>query len=82
MEKIKYIGKVLPDGHLSLPANIIKQLKLKTNSKLKVQIEPEKKAEQNLSRFCGQWEGDDVEDIVNDVYKYRNKNIRSDHITL
>jgi hypothetical protein len=82
LEKIEYIAEVLPDGHLSLPENIIKQLKLKAHSKLRVQIQPEKKTKQGLSRFCGRWQDDDVEDIVNDIYNSRDKNIRSENVKL
>ncbi len=71
MEKIEYIGKVLPDGHLSLPKSIIKKLKLKVHSKLRVQIQQEKKTKQGLSRFCGQWQDDNIENIVNDIYNSR-----------
>ena len=83
MEKIEYIAEVLPDGHLTLPENIIKQLKLKTHSKLRVQIQPEKKTKQGLSQFCGQWQDDgDGENIVNDLYNSRDKNIRSETVKL
>ncbi len=82
MEKIEYIAEVLPDGHLSLPKNIIKQLKLQAHSKLRVQIQSEKKTKEGLSRFCGQWQDDDVEDTVNDIYHSRDKNIRSENIKL
>lgn len=82
MEKIEYIAEVLPDGHLSLPENIIKKLKLKAHSKLRVQIQPEEKAKRSLARFCGQWQGDDVEEIVNDIYNSRDKNIRSENVKL
>jgi len=82
LEKIEYIAELLPDGHLSLPENIIKQLKLKAHSKLRVQIHSEEKAKDGLSRFCGQWQGDDVEDIVNDIFNSRDKNIRSENVKL
>lgn len=82
MEKIEYIAEVLPDGHLSLPEDIIKQLKLKAHSKLRVQIQSEKKTKQDLSRFCGQWQEENIEDIVNDIYHSRDKNIRSENVKL
>ncbi|MBL0701936.1 MAG: hypothetical protein JJV91_00450 [Desulfosarcina sp.] len=82
MEKIEYIAEVLPDGHLSLPESIIKQLRLKAYSKLRVQIQFEKKTKRGLSRFCGQWQDDDVVDIVNDIYHSRDKNIRSENVNL
>ena len=82
MEKIEYIGEVLPDGHLSLPEDVIKQLRLKAHSKLHVQVQLKNRAKRDLSRFCGQWEGDDAEEIVKDIYQSRAKNIRSEKIKL
>ena len=82
MEKIEYIAEVLPDGHLSLPENIIKKLKLKAHSKLRVQIQPQEKSKRGLARFCGQWQDDNVEDIVADIYDSRDKNARSENVKL
>ena len=36
MEGIKYIAKVLPDGHLSLPEEIREKMGLTANSRVKV----------------------------------------------
>jgi bifunctional DNA-binding transcriptional regulator/antitoxin component of YhaV-PrlF toxin-antitoxin module len=38
MQSMEYIAKVLPDGRLSLPEEVRKSLKLKTNSTVMVSI--------------------------------------------
>lgn len=82
MEKIEYIGEVLPDGHLSLPDDIAKQLKLKAHSKLRIRIEPQKQSKQDLTQFCGQWQDNNVDGVIEDIYTSRTKNNRSNNIDL
>ncbi|MCB9503931.1 MAG: hypothetical protein H6696_18565 [Deferribacteres bacterium] len=82
MKKIEYIAEVLPDLHLSLPEDIIQLLNLTAHSKLRVQIQPEHGLKRDLSYFCGKWQGNDAQDIVQDIYNSRKRNNRSDNFEL
>ncbi|MFV9630762.1 MAG: hypothetical protein ACNYWM_06810 [Methanosarcinales archaeon] len=52
MKAINYIAKVLPDGHLSLPEDIKKEMGLIVNSTVKITLE-KKIARMRLSRLLG-----------------------------
>ncbi len=83
LETFEYIAEILPDGHLSIPEAIIKRLKLKAHSKLRIFIVPIEKKNKDLSRFCGKWqEPREADEIVADIYKSRSKNIRSERVEL
>ena len=83
METIEYIAEVLPDGNLSVPDAIIKKLNLKSHSKLRISILPLETSKKGMSRFCGKWQDDrEAEKIIEDIYKSRNQNTRSERIKL
>ncbi len=69
MKVIKYIAKVLPDGHLSLPEEIKKKMKLSANSKVKVILEIESQREKAIESF-GAWS--ERSDIKNGVEYLEN----------
>ena len=52
MKAINYIAKVLPDGHLSLPEDIKKEMGLIVNSTVKITLE-KKFARMRLSGVLG-----------------------------
>lgn len=83
METFEYIAEILPDGHLSVPDAIIKSLNLKSHSKLRISILPIETEKKNLTRFCGKWQDDrGANKIIEDIYKSRSKNNRSERIKL
>jgi len=69
MKVIKYIAKVLPDGHLSLPEEIKEKMKLSANSKVKVILEIESQREKAIESF-GAWS--ERSDIKNGVEYLEN----------
>lgn len=69
MKAIKYIAKVLPDGHLSLPEEIKEKMKLSANSKVKVILEIESQREKAIESF-GAWS--ERSDIKNGVEYLEN----------
>ena len=83
METFEYIAEILPDGHLSVPEAIIKKLNLKSHSKLLISILPIETKKKGLTRFSGKWQDDrESNKIVEDIYKSRSKNTRSERIKL
>lgn len=56
MQAVEYYAEVLPDGHISLPQNTIKELWLSKGNKIKVILLndrlPELKKENEDSKFC------------------------------
>ena len=83
METVEYIAEVLPDGHLSVPEEIIKKLNLKSHSKIRISILPIQTKKKGLTRFCGKWQDErKAKKIVEDIYKSRIKNTRSERIEL
>ncbi|KAF5424239.1 MAG: hypothetical protein C5S41_05535 [Candidatus Methanomarinus sp.] len=53
MKVINYTAKVLPDGHLSLPEDIKKEMGLIVNSTVKITLEKKKFARMRLSGLLG-----------------------------
>jgi len=51
---INYSGKVLPDGHLSLPVDIRKEMGLAVHAKVKVTLEIDHRKEKAIKAF-GAW---------------------------
>lgn len=51
---INYSGKVLPDGHLSLPEDIRKEMGLAVHAKVKVTLEIDRRKEKAMKAF-GAW---------------------------
>lgn len=85
MKAIQCEVKVLPDGHLLLPAEIAEQIKPKTDTKTtrRIIILNEKTQSHRLSRFCGKWQDDrDADDIIAEIMVSRSNNVRSDKIDL
>ena len=83
METFEYIAEILPDGHLSIPEAIIKKLDLKSHSKLRISILPIVTKKKGLTRFSGKWQDDqEANKIVEDIYKSRSNNTRSERIKL
>lgn len=83
METFEYIAEILPDGHLIVPEAIIKKLDIKSHSKLRISILPIETKKKGLSRFSGKWKDDrEANKIVEDIYKSRSKNTRSEGIKL
>jgi len=65
----KYIAKILPDGHLSLPEEIKKKMGLTANSR--VNLEREAKREKAIEAFGAWSERSDIKDGVEYVEKMR-----------
>ena len=81
METFEYIAEILPDGHLSLPEVVIKKFNLKFHSKLRISILSIETKKKGLARFSGKWQDDrEANKIVEDIYKSRSKNTRSERI--
>lgn len=53
-KSINYSGKVLPDGHLSLPEDIRKEMGLAVHAKVKVTLEIDRRKEKAMKAF-GAW---------------------------
>ena len=71
MKAIKYIAKVLPDGHLSLPEEIKEKMGLAANSRVKVVLEREVQREKEIEAFGAWSERRDIKDGVEYVEKMR-----------
>lgn len=83
MEIYEYIAEILPDGHLSIPEAILKQLNLKSHSKLRISILPIEAKKPDLSRFAGKWQDErEASEIVEEIYESRKMNTRSERIKL
>ena len=63
MKAVEYKGKLLPDGHLSCPDEVKKQLHLTNGSRVKVAISPLE--QERITKLKGIWEGIEItaEDI-------------------
>jgi len=71
MDAIKYIAKVLPDGHLSLPEEIKEKMGLTANSRVKVVLEIEAQRDKAIEAFGAWSERSDIKDGVEYVEKMR-----------
>ena len=71
MKTAKYIAKVLPDGHLSLPEEIREKMGLVANSRVKVVLEREIQREKAIEAFGAWSERSDIKDGVEYVEKVR-----------
>lgn len=71
MKTVKYIAKVLPDGHLSLPEEIREKMGLVANSRVKVVLEREIQREKVIEAFGAWSERSDIKDGVEYVEKAR-----------
>ncbi|MBC8183507.1 hypothetical protein H8E88_20635 [candidate division KSB1 bacterium] len=83
METLEYIAEILQDGHLSIPDSIIKQLNLKSHSKLLISILPIDTKKKGLTRFSGKWQDNqDADEIIKDIYDSCTNNRRSESANL
>jgi len=83
LETFEYIAEILPDGHLSIPKTVIKKFNLKSHTKLHISILLIESKKKDLTNFCGKWNNDrEAKKIVEDIYKFRDKNTRSEIIKL
>ena len=79
MKAVEYITNISENGVLPLPKEILQELNVMKNSKVKVVLlyedEPRKK---DLARFCGKWQDErDAHKIIKKIYADRDKNTRS-----
>ena len=83
MKTINCTAKLLPDGHLLLPTDVLKKIKKKKNAAHRIIILNTDARKKGLSRFCGRWKDDrDADEIVSEIFKDRIDNNRSDRINL
>jgi len=83
MKAFEYTTNISENGVLLLPKEILQELNVMKNSKIKVVLlyedEPDKK---DLTRFCGKWQDKrDANAIIKGIYADRDKNIRSEAVT-
>jgi hypothetical protein len=80
---ISCTAKVMPDGRLALPPEVVKQLNVKRKKTRRIIIFTDKAPREDLSRFCGRWKDDrDADEIIREIYADRDKNCRSDRFEL
>lgn len=73
MKTVNYSAKVLPDGHLSLPAEIFEKLGLTINSSVEVTLKLNRKRENAINAF-GTWsKRNDLKDGTEYVSKIRGE---------
>lgn len=84
MKALEYTAEILNNGLLSVPPEILKQINIKKNSKVKVLILYEEDGEaKSLGKFCGKWKDERTADkIVEDIYFNRKNNTRSEDFEL
>lgn len=85
MKTINCEAELLPDGHLVLPPEVVKQIKLRANqrNKRRIIIIEEESRPNRLSRFCGKWQDTrDADTIIAEIRADREKNCRSENIDL
>lgn len=73
MKTINYSAKVLPDGHLSLPEEIIEKLGLAINSTVEVTLKVDRKRERAIKAFGAWSERNDIKDGAEYVSKIREE---------
>lgn len=73
MKTINYSAKVLPDGHLSLPEEIIEKLGLAINSTVEVTLKLDRKRESAIKAFGAWSERKDIKDGAGYVSKIREE---------
>jgi hypothetical protein len=83
MKAFEYTTNISENGVLLLPKEILQEMNVMKNSKIKVVLlyedEPGKK---DLTRFCGMWQDKrDANAIIKGIYADRDKNIRSEAVT-
>lgn len=82
MKAIEYVTTVSEDGRFSLPPDLLHELDLRGDDKVRVLllVEETKPADASpLSRFAGRWQDErDADEIIAEIYADRAKNIRTD----
>lgn len=82
MKTINCEAELLPDGHLVLPPEVVKQIKAKSNkrpTKRRIIIFTDEPRQHHLSRFCGKWQDDrNADEIIAEIRADRDKNLRSE----
>lgn len=73
MKTINYSAKVLPDGHLSLPEEIIEKLGLAINSTVEVTLKVDRKRESAIKAFGAWSKRNDIKDGAGYVSKIREE---------
>ena len=73
MKAINYSAKVLSDGHLSLPKEIIEKLGLTINSRVEVTLKLDRKRENAIKAFGAWSERNDIKDGSSYVSKIREE---------
>jgi bifunctional DNA-binding transcriptional regulator/antitoxin component of YhaV-PrlF toxin-antitoxin module len=73
MTTINYSAKVLPDGHLSLPEEIIEKLGLAINSTVEVTLKIDRRREGAIKAFGAWAERTEIKDGVEYVSKIREE---------
>jgi hypothetical protein len=68
VKAISCTAKLLPDGHLVLPSEIVRQLNVKTRTTRRIIIFNEKSSKKSLSQFCGKWQDErDADEIISEI---------------
>ena len=83
MKAVEYTTNISENGVLLLPKEILQELNVMKNSKIKVVLLYEDEtAKKDLTRFCGKWQDKrDANEIIKGIYADRDKNIRSEAVT-
>ena len=64
METVEFWGRYLDDGHLSCPDEVVRKLRLKINSVVKVKVAKDLKGElKEKKRFAGIWKDMEEDDF-------------------
>ncbi|MCK4765311.1 MAG: hypothetical protein KAW12_24130 [Candidatus Aminicenantes bacterium] len=86
MKTITCEAELLPDGHLVLPPEVIKQIKTRSKkkpTKRRIIILTDEPRLHHLSRFCGKWQDErDADEIIAEIRADREKNVRSEKVCL
>ncbi|MCP4153727.1 MAG: hypothetical protein GY757_38735 [bacterium] len=81
MGTIECTATLMPDGHLILPPEVVKQLNVHAQTMRRIIILNEKSQKRTLNQFSGQWKDDrDADEILSEIYSAREKNNRSDRV--
>lgn len=83
MKAVEYTTNISKNGVLLLPREILQELNVMKDSKVKiVLLYDDKSGKKDLTRFCGKWQDKrDANEIIKGIYTDRNKNIRSEAVT-
>ncbi|MBI4650086.1 hypothetical protein HY745_02130 [Candidatus Desantisbacteria bacterium] len=74
MKTAEYTGTILSDGHIDIPKNIRKELKLQKNSMVRVTLvkEEDNKLPDDFLKLFGTWEDErGADEIIREIYGMR-----------